>query len=166
MEQAKGIAIFTVFRTGLGFSAASGSGIVVKRQMDGCEWILVLIHQPNRCIYLDLTRPRFETSTTDLPNLAWSPPCGILVHTLGFGFLAGIDIYDVVVLLRHEKAIDAFSKPQVKLGAELAIAAGPVGNGFTLDAGLDAKPAWSCECSLGWADPRVAFRNPFEITHD
>jgi len=114
-EGTRGVAIFTVFRTGFGWSGAGGSGVVVKRLEDG----------------------------------SWSPPSGILIHTIGFGFLAGIDIYDCVVLLRDEKAIAAFTKPQVKLGAELAVAAGPVGNGFVLDSNLASKPAWSYTKSKG-----------------
>lgn len=48
LEQAKGIAIFTVFRTGLGWSGAGGSGVVVRRQEDGCKpcfvYIVLFVH--------------------------------------------------------------------------------------------------------------------------
>lgn len=37
LQQAKGLAIFTVFRTGLHISAASGSGVLIARQADGSE---------------------------------------------------------------------------------------------------------------------------------
>lgn len=55
LREAKGIAIFTVWRTGLGFSAASGSGIVIARRPDG----------------------------------SWGGPSGLLVHTIGLGFMFG-----------------------------------------------------------------------------
>ena len=62
IRHCKGLAIFTVLRTGLHWSGAGGSGIIVSR----------------------------------LPNGGWSPPSGILIHTLGWGLSAGADIYDCV----------------------------------------------------------------------
>lgn len=62
------------------------------------------------------------------------------VQTIGFGFLAGIDVYDCVLVLRNRKAVEAFARPKISLGAEVAIAAGPVGNGFVLDAGVELAP--------------------------
>ena len=37
IRDAQGLAIFTVFRTGLGFSAASGSGVVIARDAEGSK---------------------------------------------------------------------------------------------------------------------------------
>jgi len=109
LRNAQGIAVFTVFRTGLGFSAASGSGVVIARNEDN----------------------------------SWGSPSGILVHTIGFGFLAGADIYDVVLILRNRKAVLAFSNPKVSIGAELSVAAGPLGAGAMLDTGIEAVPVLS-----------------------
>jgi lipid-binding SYLF domain-containing protein len=69
----------------------------------------------------------------------WSPPSGILVHTLGVGFNAGIDIYDCVVVINNAKALEAFSKLRVTLGGEVSIAVGPLGIGGTLDANVDPR---------------------------
>jgi lipid-binding SYLF domain-containing protein len=49
---------------------------------------------------------------------SWSPPSGLLVHTLGVGFMAGIDIYDCVVVINNREALEAFSKVRVSLGGE------------------------------------------------
>jgi lipid-binding SYLF domain-containing protein len=38
LQQAKGLAIFTVFRTGFQISGAGGSGILIARQPDGSEF--------------------------------------------------------------------------------------------------------------------------------
>ena len=113
--QAKGVAVFTVFRTGMGLSGASGSGVVVSK----------------------------------LPSGKWSGPSAILIHTIGFGFLIGIDVYDVVLILRSKRAVEAFYKPKVSLGAELSVSAGPVGNGAILDSGIEASPCWSYTKSKG-----------------
>lgn len=115
IANAQGLAIFTVFRTGLGISAASGSGVVISRDNEG----------------------------------VWGPPSGILIHTLGFGFLAGADVYDVVLILRNRKAVNAFANPKVSLGAELSVAAGPLGAGAMLDTGLEAAPVLSYTKSKG-----------------
>ena len=115
MKSAKGVAIFTVFRTGLGLSGASGSGVVVSRKKNG----------------------------------EWGAPSGILIHTLAFGFLIGIDVYDVVLVLRTERAVRAFTKPKISIGGEISVSAGPVGNGLLLDSGIEMSPAWSYTKSKG-----------------
>jgi lipid-binding SYLF domain-containing protein len=53
--------------------------------------------------------------------LAWSAPSGILIHTIGFGFLLGVDVYDVVLLLRTRKAVETFIRPRVTLGGEVSV---------------------------------------------
>ena len=40
LRNAKGLAIFTVFRTGFSLSGAGGSGILIARQIDGCELLV------------------------------------------------------------------------------------------------------------------------------
>jgi lipid-binding SYLF domain-containing protein len=124
IAKARGIAIFTVFRTGLHWSAASGSGILIARV------------------------PQGNIGGQTLEPGAWSAPSGILVHTLGVGFMIGIDIYDVVLILNTEKAVAAFAHPRVRLGAELAVAAGPVGDGRQIDA--DRAMSWSYTKSKGF----------------
>lgn len=82
---------------------------------------------------------------------SWSPPSGLLVHTLGVGFMAGIDIYDCVIVINSRKALDAFSKLRVSLGGELSVVAGPVGAGGILESEVmkDRKPVWSYVKSRG-----------------
>lgn len=84
-----------------------------------------------------------------LPDGSWGPPSGILIHTLGWGLTIGLDIYDVVLILRKPQALKAFEHPKVSIGAELSVAAGPVGNGAMLDSGIEAAPCWSYTKSKG-----------------
>jgi lipid-binding SYLF domain-containing protein len=81
----------------------------------------------------------------------WSPPSGILIHTLGVGFMAGIDIYDCVVVINTREALAAFSKVRVSLGGELSVVAGPVGAGGIIESELlkNRKPVWSYMKSRG-----------------
>ncbi|EGF97215.1 uncharacterized protein MELLADRAFT_79846 [Melampsora larici-populina 98AG31] len=115
IQQAEGLAIFTVFRTSPGWTAASGSGIVISR----------------------------DSPTT------WGPPSGILIHTVGVNFLAGIDVYDVVLVLRTREAVMAFATPKVSLGISLPVVAGPVGNSLNLEAVSPDSPAFAYTKSKG-----------------
>ena len=63
----------------------------------------------------------------------WSGPSGILLHTAGLGFLVGVDIYDCVVVINTEKALEAFTKIRCTLGGEISAVAGPVGVGGVLE---------------------------------
>lgn len=63
----------------------------------------------------------------------WSPPSGIMMHTVGVGFLVGVDIYDCVIVINSEKALDAFQSVRCTLGGEISAVAGPAGVGGMLD---------------------------------
>ena len=71
----------------------------------------------------------------------WSSPSGILLHTAGLGFLVGIDIYDCVVVINSEKALEAFTKVRCTLGGEISAVAGPVGMGGVLETELHKRQA-------------------------
>ncbi len=68
-----------------------------------------------------------------LPDGSWSPPSGIQVHSVGAGFVMGLDIYDCVVVLNTQAALRAFTKTKISLGSDLAVTAGPWGAGGALD---------------------------------
>ncbi|KAF2189211.1 DUF500-domain-containing protein [Zopfia rhizophila CBS 207.26] len=71
----------------------------------------------------------------------WSPPSGILLHTAGLGFLVGVDIYDCVVVINTQKALDAFSSVRCTLGGEISAVAGPVGVGGVLETEVHKRQA-------------------------
>ncbi|CAG7921563.1 unnamed protein product [Penicillium olsonii] len=48
----------------------------------------------------------------------WSPPSGVLLHTAGIGFLAGIDIYDCIMVINTYEALGRHSQKFVALSAE------------------------------------------------
>ncbi|CCU98875.1 unnamed protein product [Malassezia sympodialis ATCC 42132] len=115
LRAAKGVAVFTVFRSGFIFSGAGGSGVVLTKDESG----------------------------------EWGPPSGLLVHTVGWGLMAGVDVYDVVLVLRNQRAVDAFKYPKISVGGELTVSAGPVGNGAMVDSGVEASPCFSYVKSKG-----------------
>jgi lipid-binding SYLF domain-containing protein len=71
-----------------------------------------------------------------LPDGSWSPPSGISVHSLGGGFVVGMDIYDCVVVINSAEALRAFTSTRMSLGSDLAVTAGPWGAGGAVDFGL------------------------------
>ena len=71
----------------------------------------------------------------------WSAPSGIMLHTAGLGFLVGVDIYDCVVVINTEKALQAFTKIRCTLGGEISAVAGPVGVGGVLETELHKRQA-------------------------
>jgi lipid-binding SYLF domain-containing protein len=64
---------------------------------------------------------------------SWSPPSGIQVHSVGAGFVVGLDIYDCVVVINTREALEAFTRTRMSLGSDLAVAAGPWGAGGSVD---------------------------------
>jgi lipid-binding SYLF domain-containing protein len=72
---------------------------------------------------------------------SWSPPSGIMLHTAGLGFMVGIDIYDCVVVINSEKALEAFYKVRCTLGSEVSVAAGPIGAGGVLETEVHKRQA-------------------------
>ncbi|TID26522.1 DUF500-domain-containing protein [Venturia nashicola] len=107
IKNAKGLAIFTTMRTGLWFSGAGGSGILIAR----------------------------------LPDGTWSPPSGLMLHTAGLGFLVGVDIYDCVMVINTDAALQAFSKIRATVGGEVSAVAGPIGVGGVLDSEIHKRQA-------------------------
>lgn len=114
---AKGLAIFTVMRTGLHWSGAGGSGVIVQK----------------------------------LPNGQWSPPSGILLHTLGWGLVAGLDVYDCVAVINNDNGMEGFTRARATLGGEISAAVGPLGGGRQLDSEVVKRqaPVWTYMKSKG-----------------
>ncbi|KAJ4375682.1 hypothetical protein N0V86_007215 [Didymella sp. IMI 355093] len=67
------------------------------------------------------------------PDGTWSPPSGIMMHTVGVGFLVGVDIYDCVIVINSQKALEAFQSVRCTLGGEISAVAGPAGVGGIID---------------------------------
>ena len=82
----------------------------------------------------------------------WSPPSGILLHTYGLGFLVGVDIYDCVIVINSEKALQAFTKIRCTLGGEVSAVAGPVGVGGIMETEVHKRqaPVWTYLKSRGF----------------
>ncbi|ETE66705.1 SH3 domain-containing YSC84-like protein 1 [Ophiophagus hannah] len=64
-----------------------------------------------------------------LPNGGWSAPSAIGIAGLGGGFEIGIEVSDLVIILNHERAVEAFAKGgNLTLGGNFTVAIGPLGS--------------------------------------
>lgn len=81
----------------------------------------------------------------------WSPPSGIMLHTAGIGLLAGVDIYDCVVVINTPEALEAFKTFRCTIGGEISASAGPVGVGGILESEVHRRqtPIWNYMKSRG-----------------
>ena len=70
----------------------------------------------------------------------WSGPSSIGTGGLGFGFQAGVEVTEFVMILNTPAAVEAFSKQaNVTLGGNLSVSAGPVGR--SAEAGVSLQSA-------------------------
>ena len=71
-----------------------------------------------------------RTSTTN----GWSGPSAIATGGAGFGFQAGVQASELVLVLNTPAAVKAFSRGgNISLGTDLSVAAGPVGRNLAVD---------------------------------
>ncbi|GAA5978268.1 hypothetical protein JCM11641_001154 [Rhodosporidiobolus odoratus] len=78
-----------------------------------------------------------------LEDGSWSAPSFISPNNMTVGLMCGIDIYDCILVLRTQAAVDSFASHKVTLGGEVAVAAGPYGSGISVESGVDRTPVLS-----------------------
>jgi len=86
-------------------------------------------------------------------NGSWSAPCAIGTGGLGMGMQLGGQLTLFILLLNTDEAVAAFAKQgNVALGAELGVAAGPLGRALSAEVrvdGEDVAPVFSYSHSRG-----------------
>ncbi len=63
-------------------------------------------------------------------NGSWSLPAFIRLAGASFGFQAGVSSTDVILVFRTQRGVDHLVHGEFTLGADLAVAAGPIGRYF------------------------------------
>ncbi|KAM9829570.1 SH3 domain-containing YSC84-like protein 1 [Syngnathus typhle] len=72
-----------------------------------------------------------------LGDRRWSAPSAIGIAGLGGGFEIGVEVSDLVIVLNHRRAIDAFTKGgNLTLGGNFTVAVGPMGRNMEADVTL------------------------------
>ncbi|KAK4700009.1 SH3 domain-containing YSC84-like protein 1, partial [Phenoliferia sp. Uapishka_3] len=84
-----------------------------------------------------------------LPDGSWSAPASMSPNNLSAGFMIGVDIYDAVLIIRTQQALDSFYGHKVTLGSEIGVAAGPYGSGAALEVGTEKSAVFSYVRSRG-----------------
>ena len=72
---------------------------------------------------------------------SWSEPTFFTVGSISFGFQAGFEGSETILLVMTQRGMEHLLSTTVKLGADLSIAAGPIGAaaGFALGKQLEKK---------------------------
>ena len=86
----------------------------------------------------------------DINTGSWSAPAFFSVAAGSFGWQVGAQSTDLILLIRSERGLNAILKSEFKLGADLSVAAGPVGR--KAQAGMDLwlqSEVWSYSRSRG-----------------
>jgi lipid-binding SYLF domain-containing protein len=65
----------------------------------------------------------------DARGARWVGPAFYNMGAGSVGFQIGVDVSEVIILVMTQKALDALLSPSLKVGADVSIAAGPVGVG-------------------------------------
>ncbi|XP_069742269.1 SH3 domain-containing YSC84-like protein 1 isoform X2 [Narcine bancroftii] len=82
-----------------------------------------------------------------LPDGRWSAPSAIGIAGLGGGFEIGIEVSDLVIILNHKRAVDAFAKGgNLTLGGNFTVAIGPIGRNLEGDVAVRSSAAVYTYC--------------------
>eukprot|EP00587_Corethron_hystrix_P002505 CAMPEP_0113331136 /NCGR_PEP_ID=MMETSP0010_2-20120614/22283_1 /TAXON_ID=216773 ORGANISM="Corethron hystrix, Strain 308" /NCGR_SAMPLE_ID=MMETSP0010_2 /ASSEMBLY_ACC=CAM_ASM_000155 /LENGTH=594 /DNA_ID=CAMNT_0000194293 /DNA_START=47 /DNA_END=1834 /DNA_ORIENTATION=+ /assembly_acc=CAM_ASM_000155 len=115
LSWARGIAVFTAVRRGLGFGLEFGTGLVVRR-----------LDKPEA----EAEKPPDLPEDDDAPgDPQWSAPCAIGLFGMAWGALAGIQLADHVLLCMTDESVERImgGNGAITLGADLGVALGPLG---------------------------------------
>jgi lipid-binding SYLF domain-containing protein len=78
-----------------------------------------------------------------LPDGSWSAPSSVSPNNLSVGAMLGVDVYDCILVINTDEAMETFKSWKVTLGAEMAVTAGPYGAGAVGEMGSDRSPVYS-----------------------
>ncbi|XP_074482932.1 SH3 domain-containing YSC84-like protein 1 isoform X2 [Sebastes fasciatus] len=82
-----------------------------------------------------------------LADRRWSAPSAIGIAGLGGGFEIGVEVSDLVIILNHRRAVEAFTKGgNLTLGGNCTVAVGPMGRNVEADVALRSTTAVFTYC--------------------
>ena len=105
VKNAKGILIIPkLLKAGFLLGGSGGNGVLLKHDATASQWSYSAIDQ-------------------------WSYPAFYTMAAVTVGFQIGAEAAEVVLLIMSDKGMDAFFAAKAQLGADMSVAAGPVGAG-------------------------------------
>lgn len=127
------------------------STVRIKEDLSDQTIPLDLLHQAKGLVFLTVAKAGLVVScrvgsgilVARRKNGTWSAPVAIGTVGVGWGFQAGGDITNFLIILNTEHAVNMFaSRRHLELGTELGIAMGPLGRGAKVQVGsIGGKPA-------------------------
>ncbi|XP_031734429.1 SH3 domain-containing YSC84-like protein 1 [Anarrhichthys ocellatus] len=82
-----------------------------------------------------------------LADRRWSAPSAIGIAGLGGGFEIGVEVSDLVIILNHRRAVEAFTKGgNLTLGGNCTVAVGPMGRNVEADVAIRSPTAVFTYC--------------------
>ncbi|XP_034405141.1 SH3 domain-containing YSC84-like protein 1 isoform X2 [Cyclopterus lumpus] len=82
-----------------------------------------------------------------LADRRWSAPSAIGIAGLGGGFEIGVEVSDLVIILNHRRAVEAFTKGgNLTLGGNCTVAVGPRGRNLEADVAIRSTTAVFTYC--------------------
>lgn len=84
-----------------------------------------------------------------LPDGSWSAPSSISPNNYAAGFVMGVDIFDAILVIRSQKALETFYGHKATLGTDIGVVAGPLGAGAVFETGKQMTPVFSYVKSRG-----------------
>ncbi|GAA5869627.1 hypothetical protein JCM8547_005089 [Rhodosporidiobolus lusitaniae] len=85
-----------------------------------------------------------------LPDGSWSAPSAIAPGNFSAGAMFGLDLFEAVLVIRTQEALETFYKHSVTLGSEISVSAGHYGTGGIVEAGKDKTAIFSYVRSRGF----------------
>ncbi|XP_054479657.1 SH3 domain-containing YSC84-like protein 1 [Anoplopoma fimbria] len=82
-----------------------------------------------------------------LGDRRWSAPSALGIAGLGGGFEIGVEVSDLVIILNHRRAVEAFTKGgNLTLGGNCTVAVGPMGRNVEADVAIRSTTAVFTYC--------------------
>lgn len=139
------------------------STVRIKEDLSDQTIPLDLLHQAKGLVFLTVAKAGLVVSCRVGTGIlvarrrdgSWTPPLAIGTVGVGWGFQAGGDITNFLIVLNTENAVNMFaSRRQLELGTELGIAMGPLGRSAKVQvASGGGKPA----PAYAWAHSKGLF---------
>jgi len=111
-------------------------GGVPRKLLDDCRCVAVFPGVVKGALGIGGRMGRGAISCRDRAG-GWSPPSFMTLTGGGFGFQIGVQKADIVLFIMSERGARSFLESEFSLGAEGAVAVGPIGR--NVEAGTDVK---------------------------
>ncbi|KAL7549282.1 hypothetical protein ACHAWF_012557, partial [Thalassiosira exigua] len=147
LRKARGVAVITTAKGGLGFAGFEfGTGLVVARRRRRPTTASDVRADDNA-----VWQGGASGGVGDDPD-DWSAPCAIGMGGIAWGALVGAQVSDHVFLLMTDDAVRTFASEggkSIQLGADVAVAVGPLGRSAEADVGATAGVSRNLDGSGG-----------------